>query len=101
MVTTIRDPLHPCAIHELQNCAICFPAPTSYRRSISRVEVPAGSYVEVRGGKGVYHQPDCFNVTGDWDGADQAKLGELLVHTVAELKAKGLRPAQCCEPPLA
>jgi hypothetical protein len=97
---TTRNLMEPCEIHELQNCAICFPAPKGYPRGDRRVDVPPGSYVEVRGGKGVYHHPDCYNVTGDWDGADQATLGELKVYTLAEMRAKGIRPAQCCEPPL-
>lgn len=61
--------------------------------------VPAGHYVEIRGGRGVYHQPDCFNVTGDWDGADTAVLGERLVRSPQDIRDRGLHPAQCCEPP--
>lgn len=50
-----------------------------YRRGVRSLEVPAGSYlvVKARKRKGVYHYPDCYNVTGDWDGAEQAVLGDL------------------------
>jgi hypothetical protein len=83
----------------MQNCTICNPPPRTYR-SGPRLSVPAGSYVSIRGGKGVYHHPDCFNVTGDWDGAETATLGERLIHTAEELAASDMRPAECCQPPL-
>jgi hypothetical protein len=82
----------------MQNCAICKPPSRDYRRG-QRLEVPAGSYVSIRGGKGVYHHPDCFNVTGDWDGAESATLGERLVHSANEIATLSLRPAACCQPP--
>ena len=83
----------------MQNCAICHPPEPSYR-SGHRLDVPAGAYVSIRGGKGVYHHPDCFNVTGDWDGAESATLGERVVHRPDELATLSLRPAECCHPPL-
>jgi hypothetical protein len=83
----------------MQNCGICNPPPMKYRRG-QRFAVPDGSYVSIRGGKGVYHHPDCYNVTGDWEGADTATLGERAVHRSDELAASGLRPAECCQPPL-
>jgi hypothetical protein len=40
-----------------------------------------GPTLEARGGKGVYHHPDCYDVTGDWDGAPtKPRLGESEVH---------------------
>jgi hypothetical protein len=83
----------------MQNCAICHPPEATYQRG-TRLDVPEGSYVSVRGGKGVYHHPDCYNVTGDWDGAESATLGERLIHSANELAASSLRPAACCQPPL-
>lgn len=83
----------------MQNCDICNPSERSYRRG-HRLAVPDGSYVSIRGGKGVYHHPDCFNVTGDWEGADTATHGERLVHSANELAMSELRPAECCQPPL-
>ena len=59
----------------MQNCAVCHPPVATYRRG-ARIDVPEGSFISIRGGKGVYHHPDCFNVTGDWDGAESATLGE-------------------------
>lgn len=57
--------------------------------------------MSVRGGKGVYHHPDCFNVTGEWDGAEKTPtLGERVVHTAGVLATSSLRPAECCQPPL-
>lgn len=85
------DPLEPCELHDMQNCAICRPPKSTYRQGL-RLPVPESCYVSVRGGKGVYHHPDCYNVTGDWD-------GERLVHTAAELASGNLRPAECCRPP--
>ena len=95
----MTDPARPCRVHELENCALCQPPPLSYRRGPHPVHVPPGHFVEVRGGKGVYHHPDCFMVTGDWDGADSAVLGERLVHSPQAIRDGGLRPARCCEPP--
>lgn len=96
---TTSDPAAPCTTHELQFCALCHPRPRQYRRGLRTIEVPAGSYVEVKGGNGVYHHPDCYNVTGDWDGADQARLGQLLVRSRHDIQVGNLRPAQCCQPP--
>lgn len=92
------DPLARCELHEEQNCAICAAPQQNYRQG-RRLPAPAGSYVSVRGGKGVYHHPDCYNVTGNWDGADLATLGERVIHRADELAALGLRPASCCQPP--
>ena len=83
----------------MQNCAICNPPQPSYRHG-QRLSVPEGSYVSIRGGTGVYHHADCYNVTGDWDGADTATLGERVVHSAEELASSSLRPAECCQPPL-
>lgn len=93
------DPLAHCELHDVQNCAIYHPPAPTYRTG-TRVDVPEGWFVSVRGGKGVYHHPDCFNVTGDWDGAESATLGERLPHSREELAASDLRPAECCQPPL-
>jgi hypothetical protein len=98
-VAIAADPLQRCELHEMQNCGICNAPPQKYERG-KRLAVPEGSYVSVRGGKGVYHHPDCFNVTGEWDGAETATLGERVAHTVDELAASSLRPAECCQPPL-
>ncbi len=87
------------SLHETQNCAICDPPPRQYQRG-RHLDVPANSYVSIRGGKGVYHHPDCFNVTGDWDGGESATLGERLTHSADELATSSLRPAECCQPPL-
>lgn len=83
----------------MQKCTICDPPPAQYQRG-RRFDAPDGSYVSIRGGKGVYHHPDCYNVTGDWDGADTATLGERVVHGPDDLAGSGLRPAECCQPPL-
>jgi hypothetical protein len=83
----------------MQNCAICHRPESTYRRG-QRLAVAESSYVSVRGGKGVYHHPDCYAVTGDWDGAETATLGERLIHTPDELATGDLRPAECCQPPL-
>ena len=99
MVQEQRGPLERCELHEMQNCAVCHPPAPTYRRG-ARVDVPEGSFISIRGGKGVYHHPDCFNVTGDWDGAESATLGERVVHSTSDLAASGLRPAECCQPPL-
>ena len=58
-----------------KDCAICNPPQPSYRHG-QRLSVPEGSYVSIRGSKGVYHHADCYNVTGDWDGADTAMIGD-------------------------
>ena len=88
-----------CELHDVQNCAFCYPPVSTYRHG-QRLPVPENAYVSVRGGTGVYHHPDCYNVTGDWDGAETATLGERLVHTTDELASGDLRPAECCHPPL-
>lgn len=93
------DPATPCPIHELRFCALCHPPARSYRTGLRAVDVPSGSYVQVKGGRSVYHQPDCYNVTGDWDGADQAQLGGLLIRSPDDIQRNDLRPAQCCQPP--
>jgi hypothetical protein len=93
------DPLQRCELHDMQNCAICNPPRRDYRRG-QRLAVPDDAYVSIRGGRGVYHHPDCFNVTGDWEGADTATLGERVVHSRDELATLSLRPAECCQPPL-
>ena len=93
------DPLAPCEVHELSNCAYCHPPARQYRRGPAHLDVPAGSYIEVRGGRGVYHHPDCHNVTGEWDGADTATLGERLVRSPKDILERGLLPARCCDPP--
>ncbi len=61
--------------------------------------MPEESYISIKGGKGVYHHPDCFNVTGDWDGVEGATLGERVIHSSEELATSDLRPAACCQPP--
>jgi hypothetical protein len=94
------DLRQPCQIHEMENCAICWPPERTYRKGQGPVEAPPGSYVSIHGGRGVYHHPDCFNVTGDWDGADAATLGQRVIHSAAELADSDLRPAECCQPPL-
>jgi hypothetical protein len=91
--------LVPCELHELEGCGICHPPEPRHRRGHG-LDVAAGSFVSIRGGRGVYHHPDCFNVTGDWDGGDTATLGERVVHTSEELAVSDLRPADCCQPPL-
>lgn len=95
-----HDPLRRCDIHDMQNCALCWPPEPSYRRGAKRLDVPAGSFVSIRGGRGVYHHPDCYNVTGDWDGGESAVLGERVIHSSEELAKSELRPADCCQPPL-
>jgi hypothetical protein len=97
-VTESVDPLARCEVHEQQNCGICRPPAPSYRRGDG--DWPAGTFVSIRHGKGVYHHPDCYNVTGDWDGGDTAKRGERLPHTAEQLRDSDLRPAECCQPPL-
>lgn len=92
------DPLARCELHEEQNCAICA-ATQETDNGGQRLPAPPGMYVSIRGGKGVYHHPDCYNVTGDWDGADMATLGERVIHRADELATLGLRPASCCQPP--
>ena len=93
------DPSAPCEVHELRYCGLCHPPAHAYRRGRTDLDGPAGHYVEVRGGKGVYHHPDCFNVTGEWDGAEFATLGERIVCSPDDIRQRELRPAQCCEPP--
>jgi len=99
MTDDLLDPLERCQLHDMQNCAYCHPPGLTYRRG-QRLAIPRDSYVSVRGGKGVYHHPDCYNVTGDWDGADNATPSERRIHTSDELAAGDLRPAECCQPPL-
>lgn len=94
------NPSEPCVVHELANCGLCYPPARTYARGRIVLTVPPGHYVEIRGGRGVYHHPDCLNVTGDWDGADQAVLGERIVRSPDEIRLADLRPAQCCEPPI-
>ena len=95
----MADPLAPCPVHELAGCSICKPSVPGYQRGLRALDVPYGSYVEIKGGKGVYHHPDCYNATGDWDGADTATLGERLVRGPEKIREHSQRPAQCCEPP--
>jgi len=95
----MTDPLARCAVHDEMNCAICSPPPRTYSRGLVAIDAPPGHFVEVRPGKGVYHYPDCQMVTADWEGADQAKLGRRLVHSPNEIRALGLRSAECCQPP--
>jgi hypothetical protein len=83
----------------MQNCALCNPPVRQYRRGLRTIDALAGYFVEVKGGKGVYHHLDCYNVTGDWDGADLATLGELVLHSESDLRTLDLRPARCCQPP--
>jgi hypothetical protein len=99
MADRVADPLERCELHDMQNCAFCYPPESTYRHG-QRLPVPEDFYVSVRGGKGVYHHPDCYNVTGDWDGAETATLGERLIHSSDELASGNLRPAECCQPPL-
>ena len=94
------DPLQRCNLHEMQNCAECWPPTPGYRRSLKALDVPPNCFVSVLGGRGVYHHPDCPNVTGDWEGSETATLGERVVHTAEELATSSLRPAECCHPPL-
>jgi hypothetical protein len=90
----------PCEIHEQAYCAWCYPPESTYRRGVRSPDVPENHYVEIRGGRGVYHHADCYNVTGDWDGGDMATLGERLIHSADDIRRLGLRPAACCDPPL-
>lgn len=94
------NPLARCELHDMQNCDICWGIPEPPYQQGQRLPVPENSYVSIRGGKGVYHHTDCYNVTGDWDGAETATLGERLIHTTDELALGDLRPADCCQPPL-
>lgn len=96
-MTESVDPLAVCALHEQQNCGICNPSPPSYRRG--KGDWPEGTLIQIRYGE-VYHHPDCYNVTGDWDGGDTATLGERIPHTRESLLDAELRPAECCQPPL-
>ncbi len=72
----------------------------SYRKGAVALVVPPGHYVEIQPGTGTYHHPDCFMATADWDGADSAKLGKRIARSPEEIEQLGLRPAQCCEPPI-
>ena len=95
----MTDPSEPCIVHEMANCAVCHPPPRAYRRGQQALNVPSGHYVEVKGGKGVYHHADCYNVTADWDGADGATLGERITRAPQHIIDLNLRPAECCQPP--
>lgn len=90
---TTSDQSRPCAVHELSHCGLCHPRAKSYRRGPVAIDAPPGHYVEVAGGKGVYHHPDCFNATADWDGADVAALGQRLVRSPDDIRDLGVRPA--------
>lgn len=76
-----------------------FVASTTQRGERS-VDVPLGYYVGIRPGTGAYHHADCYMVTADWDGAETARLGKRVPVSPEEIRERGLRPAQCCEPPL-
>ncbi len=93
------DPLAECKRHEMQNCSIRWPLDRGYRRGRVPLGLPTGYYVERRGGRGIYHHPDCYNVTCDCQGGDAASLGERIVRSPHDIEAMDLRPAQCCEPP--
>ena len=93
------DPSIPCVIHDMPYCGLCRRPAPRYRRGLTVLEVPPGHYVEIRGGKGVYHHPDCYEVTGDWDGAELATLGERLVRSPQDIRDHQLRSAMCCHPP--
>ena len=80
-------------------CGLCRPPAPRYRRGLTTLDVPAGYYVEIRGGKGVYHHPDCYEVTADWHGAELATLGERIVRSPQDIRDGELRSAKCCEPP--
>jgi hypothetical protein len=95
----MADPLTPCVVHEMANCAICNPPAPTYRRGQPTLDVPAGHFVEIKGGKGVYHHPDCYPVTGEWEGSDVATLGERVIRSPREIPTQQLRPTQCCAPP--
>ena len=90
----------PCTLHDLRHCGVCDPPPVSYRKGATPVDVPPGHYVEIQPGTGAYHRADCYMVTADWDGAGTAKLGKRVPRSPHEIRDRGLRPAQCCEPPL-
>jgi hypothetical protein len=64
--------------------------------------LPTNSRVCARSAEASSRTPidGCFNVTGDWDGAEGATLGERVIHSAAELIDSSLRPAECCQPPL-
>jgi hypothetical protein len=95
----MSDDARPCDVHELPYCGLCQQTTGNYQRGRVRLNVPPGHYVEIRGGKGVYHHPDCYNVTGEWDGGDAATLGERLVRSPEDIRASRIRPAACCSPP--
>jgi hypothetical protein len=96
----VYDRNEPCGLHDLSNCAVCHPTAKTYRKGALNLNVPPGHYVEIQPGTGTYHHPDCYMVTGDWDGASGAKLGRRISRSSDEIEQLGLRPAQCCEPPL-
>lgn len=96
----MAEPLEPCDLHEVSNCGICHPPPPGYRRGVATPDVPAGHYVEIIPGTSVYHQPDCYMVSADWEGASDAKLGNRVGRSPEDIRRLGLRPAQCCQPPL-
>jgi hypothetical protein len=96
----VGDQNEACALHELSNCAICHPPAKSYRRGELALDIAPGHFVEIQPGTGTYHHPDCFMATADWDGASSAKLGKRIARSPEEIERLGLRPAQCCEPPI-
>lgn len=55
-----HDPIQRCTIHALQNCAECWQPAPNYRRGYVPAALPAGYFVRVRGGNGVYHHPTAF-----------------------------------------
>jgi hypothetical protein len=96
----VNDPNQLCELHELSNCAICYPPAKTYRKGALALDVPSGHYIEIQPGTGTYHHPDCFMATADWDGAGSAKLGKRIARSPQEIQQLELRPAQCCEPPI-
>ena len=84
---------------KLPNCALCNPPARAYRPLHKDPECQRGPSSRFVAARVCYRHPDCYNVTGDWEGSEQATLGDLLVHTPAELRDNNLRPAQCCQPP--
>lgn len=96
----VSDSGEPCALHDLSYCDFCAPPPSRSQKGARSWGVPPGHYVEIRPGTGAYHHADCYMVTADWDGADTARLGKRAPVSPDEIRERGLRPAQCCEPPL-
>jgi hypothetical protein len=96
----MAESLEPCDLHDVSNCAICHPPAPGYRRGVVAHDAPAAHYIEIIPGTGVYHQPDCYMVSADWEGASGAKLGKRVVRSPDDIRRLALRPAQCCEPPL-